>query len=108
VAWPEQHAKGEATGDPNGVRSSTRLRSKAARGGVHRGGFYGGRRRLGARGVARGGGLAPFINIRALGRGSRPTRTSAKGQGMGKAVAWQPIAVQGPRGTRTAASPLGG
>jgi hypothetical protein len=31
--------------------------------------------------------LAPFINVRALGRGSRPTRTSAKGQGMGKAVA---------------------
>jgi hypothetical protein len=27
--------------------------------------------------------LAPFINIRALGRGSQPTRTSAKGQGMG-------------------------
>jgi hypothetical protein len=28
-------------------------------------------------------GLAPFISVRALGSGSRPTRTSAKGQGMG-------------------------
>jgi hypothetical protein len=36
VAWPEQHAKGEATGDPSGVRSSTCLRRKAAGGGVHR------------------------------------------------------------------------
>jgi hypothetical protein len=25
AAWPEQHAKGRATGDPSGVRSSTRL-----------------------------------------------------------------------------------
>jgi hypothetical protein len=54
------------------------LRRKADGGGVHRCGFYGGRRRLRARGVARSGGLAPFINVRALGRGSRPTRTSAK------------------------------
>jgi hypothetical protein len=43
AAWPEQHAKGRATRDPSGVRSSTRLRRKAAVGGVHRGGFYGGR-----------------------------------------------------------------
>jgi hypothetical protein len=46
VAWPKQHVKGRATGDPSGVRSSTRLRRKAAGGGVHRGGFYGERRRL--------------------------------------------------------------
>jgi hypothetical protein len=36
VAWPEQHAKGEATGVPSGVRSSTCLRRKAVGGGVHR------------------------------------------------------------------------
>jgi hypothetical protein len=35
-ARTEQHAQGRATGDPCGVRSSTRLRRKAAGGGVHR------------------------------------------------------------------------
>jgi hypothetical protein len=56
AAWPEQHAHGRATRDPSGVRSSTHLRRKAAGGGVHREGSYGGRRRLVAHTRGEGGG----------------------------------------------------
>jgi hypothetical protein len=54
AARPEQHAQGRATRDPSGVRSSTHLRRKAARGGVHRDG--GG---LGAHARGEGGLLWP-------------------------------------------------
>jgi hypothetical protein len=59
AARPEQHAHRRATGDPNGVMSSTHLRRKAAGGGVHREGSYGGRRRLGAHARGEGGLLWP-------------------------------------------------
>jgi hypothetical protein len=55
AARPEQHAHGRASGDPSGVRSSTRLRRKAAGGGVHRDGSYGVRQRFGAHARGEGG-----------------------------------------------------
>jgi hypothetical protein len=106
AARPEQHAQGRATGDPSGVRSSMRLRRKAAGGGVHREHHWRRQWRLCVRqGTRRRGQLLYRHSCLVEGvTGSRRTL----GCGMGKAVAWQAIAVQGRRGVRTAASALGG
>jgi hypothetical protein len=46
VAWPGQQAIGEATRSPRARWSSTCWRCKCPESGVHRGGSYGGRRRM--------------------------------------------------------------
>jgi hypothetical protein len=108
-----QQVSAGATGGPSGVRSGTCLRRKAGGGRVHREGSYGGQRRLGALAGRRPAGFIAqleavecFLAHQGEGRGS--TSTAWSGYSGMDGDARRPIANQGRRCARTAATPLGG